>query len=164
MRGTFLRGVERPGPARGGGLVLRRHRLALLVPLGLAAAGLASMAAELRSGSPLVAALFFALSAAVLALGARTELDTWTFDGAHAVRRTFAPGSLRFREVRLRASDIRRVGYVDRGLRSRAWLETRGGDDYALVEGDLSRVKEIAEAWASAARVSASISAGRVLH
>jgi hypothetical protein len=164
MRGTFLREVELAGLAGTRGLLLRRRRVAALVPLGIALAGLAAMAVELRVGRVILAALFCLLSLAVLALGARTELDSWSFDGAHAVRRTFTLSALGFREVRLRAGDIRRVGYLDRGSRSLAWLETKAGEEYALVAGDLPRVKEIAEAWASAARGSVSAPAGRLLH
>lgn len=164
MHGAFLRGIELAGPSGARGLLLRRRRAARLVPVGLALAGFAAMAVELRVGRGALAALFALLSLAVLVLGARAELDSWSFDGVHAVRRTFAPGALGFREVRLRARDIRRVGYVDLGPRSRAWLETRSGEEYALVEGDIAKVQEVAEAWAGAARLSARPPADLHLH
>jgi hypothetical protein len=54
------------------------------------------------------------------------------------------------------AREVRRIAYADAGAASRAWLETRDGEEYALVEGRLPRVREVAEEWAHAMRLSTS--------
>jgi hypothetical protein len=155
MRGAFLRGATLLRAGAGPGLALRRGRAAWTVPAALTFAGLAAALIELVAGRVATFALLVVLSAAIGLLALRADLDRWSFDGAQAVRRTFELRRFGFREVRVPASDIRRVGYLEAGSRSRAWLETRAGEEHALVEGDLAAVKRIAEAWASAARLAA---------
>jgi hypothetical protein len=155
MRGAFLRGATLLRAEAGQGFALRRGRAAWTVPAALTLAGLSAALIELVAGGVATFALLAALSAAVGLLALRAELDRWSFDGADAVRRTFELRGFGFREVRVPARDIRRVGYLEAGSRSRAWLETRAGEEHALVEGDLAAVKQIAEAWASAARLAA---------
>jgi hypothetical protein len=155
MRGAFLRGAKLLRTGAGPGFALRRGRAAQMVPAALTLAGLLAALIELVSGRAATFALLAALSAAVAVLALRAQLDRWSFDGADAVRRTFALRGFGFREIRIPAREIRRVGYLEAGPRSRAWLETRAGEEHALVEGDLAAVKQIAEAWASAARLAA---------
>ncbi len=75
------------------------------------------------------------------------------------MRRTFALHELRFRELRLAASEISGVQVAfARGV-ARAWIETRAGDQLPLVEGDEREVRQIAE------RLSGSLKeAPRTLH
>ena len=164
MRGAFLRGAKLLRAGAGPGFALRRGGAAQMVPAALTLAGLSAALIELVAGRVATFALLAALSAAVAVLALRAELDRWSFDGTDAVRRTFDLRGFGFREVRIAAREIRRVGYLEAGSRSRAWLETRAGEEHALVEGDLAAVKQIAEAWASAARLAAREAASGLLH
>jgi hypothetical protein len=57
----------------------------------------------------------------------------------------FVLRGLHFRELRLSAKDIRGVQVSFAGGRARAWIEDESGEEYALVEGDETEVRRIAD-------------------
>ena len=97
--------------------------------------------------------LLVLLAAAFMAQLVEAELDSWQFDGEEAVRRTSVLRGLHFRELRLRARDIRGVEVAFGGGRARAWIEDRSGEQYALVEGDEREVRAIADRLVSSLRL-----------
>ena len=140
MRGSFRRDLEL---APGEEFRLRRKPGPRLLSALLALAGLLATAVDLLAGRLWLAAAQLALSVAFVALLVQAELDTWRFEGAEAVRRTFVLRQLRFRVMRVGATQIRTVSVGHDGTRTRAWIETRDGDAYALVEGDKADVARI---------------------
>jgi len=113
---------------------------------------------------PWVAAVQLAMAAAFLLLLLRAELESWRFDGTQLVRRTFSLWRMRFRETRLGARSIRGIGVARAAGRARAWVETRHGDQYALVEGDEQEVERIAEVVRGALQLPAPDAPARTLN
>ena len=142
MRGNFRSDLEL---APGGAFRLRRKRGPRALSVLLALAGLLATAVDIFAVRPWLAAAQLLLSLGFVVLLLQAELDSWRFDGEEAVRRTFVLRALGFRELRVDARQIRRVGVAAADGRARAWIETRGGDEYALVEGDPGEVQRIAE-------------------
>jgi len=163
VRGRFRSDLEL---ARGaaGTVRLKRKRGARLFSLGLSAASLAAAGVDLIARRPWIAAAQLSLALAFAALLAGAELDSWRFDGEQLVRRTFSLRRLRFREVRLGARSIRTIGVARGRGRARAWVETRSGQQYALVEGEESEVDRIAEDMRRALQLAALHPAGSSVH
>ena len=162
MRGTFRRDL-RLETARGGFTLTRRPGPRVLsVSLVLAAAALAVL--DALWGKHWIALAHGVLCLGFLALLLRAELDRWEFDGEAAVRRTFALPRLSFDETRLTAKAIQRIGIEHAGKRARCWIETKGGEQYALVEGEARQVEEIAERLAQAVRFAKARPETRELH
>ncbi len=142
MRGNFRRDLElAPGQA----FRLRRRAGARIFSALLALAAAAWGAFDLWMGYRLVGAATAVLALTFIGQLVQAELDSWRFDGKEAVRRTFVLRSLRFRELRLRARDIRGVQVAFAAGRARAWIEDQIGEEYALVEGEEGEVRAIAD-------------------
>jgi hypothetical protein len=144
VRGSFRRDLTL---ARGEGATFRlqRRRGARLVAWGLTIAAIVVTGVDLFARPPLMAGLQVAMSAALIALQVRAELDGWRFDGSNLVRRRFSLTALGFELLTVRARSIREIGVTTSGRRARAWIETHDGDEYALVEGSAPEVEQIAE-------------------
>lgn len=132
MLGTFRRDVEL---APGDGFRLRRRAGARALSALLALAGAGWGVFDLWSGRPVIGAATLALAAAFVLQLIHAELDTWRFDGRAAVRRG----------VRVKAAQIRGVEVAFASGHAQAWIETRTGEQYALVEGDETQVRRIAD-------------------
>jgi len=143
---------------------LKRKRGARLLSVGLAAASLAAAGIDLLARRPWIAAAQLSLALAFAALLARSELESWRFDGQQLVRRSFSLRGLRVREVRLWARSIRGIGLARDGGRARAWVETRGGRQYALVEGEEAEVERIVEGMRHALQLAALQPSGHAIH
>ena len=159
MRGSFRRDLEL---APGVGFRLRRKLGPRLLSAALALAGLLATLVDLLAGRSWLAAAQLALSVAFIGLLVQAELDSWRFDGAGAVRRTFVLRQLRFRVLRVEAAQIRRVSIEQDGARARAWIETRAGDDYALVEGAEADVARIVERLSASVKLAATPAPSRI--
>jgi hypothetical protein len=142
VRGNFRRDLEL---APESAFRLRRRRGARVFSTLLALAAVGWGAFDLWMGYRVVGAATVLLALAFVVQLLQSELDSWRFDGATAVRRTFVLRGLKFRELRLRARDIRGVEIAFAGGRARAWIEDRSGEQYALVEGDEREVRRIAD-------------------
>jgi hypothetical protein len=165
MQGSFRSDVDLVDDPRIPGAVTLRRRLGgRLVSALLVTVGLGFGFGELLSGRPVVGLLTSVAALWLLALHARAELDQWTFDKTQVVRRSFDLFRLQVREAKVPASEIQRIGIASEGARSRAWLETRTGEQYALVQGDEAGVRRIAEGLARAMALAKAESSGRVLH
>jgi hypothetical protein len=149
VRGSFRRDLELV-PSAFGEFRLRRKRGARLLNVGLALAGLFTTLMDYRTGRTWFAAAQLAMTVAFVALLLRAELDSWRFDGGQAVRRTFRFAALRFEEVRLDAKQIASVAVRRGGARAQAWIETRSGERYALVEGKVAEVDPIVQRLSAA--------------
>jgi hypothetical protein len=152
MRGRFRRDLEL---APGGEFRLRRRRGPRLLSAALAFAGVLATAVDVFAFRPWLAAAQLVLSLAFVLLLLLAELDSWSFEGEQAVRRMFDLRALGFREYRVAAKQIRRVSVAAEDGRARAWIETRGGDEYALVEGDEREVLRIVERLQASVRLAA---------
>jgi hypothetical protein len=163
VQGSYRNDLELAGRAPGP-LRLRRKLGARVVSIGLAAAALAAGAFDLFARRPGIALAQLLLAVAFAALVARAELDSWRFDGEDLVRRTFSLRQLRFREVRLRARSIAGIGIARAQGSARAWVETRSGQRYALVEGEAGEVERIADGLRRAVHLAAIQPGNRTLH
>ncbi len=160
VKGTFRRDADLVGgPA---GLRLRRRLGPRLLSAALVAAAALLTLYDARVGRPLLAAVHAVFGLGFLALLIRAELDRFSFDGHSAVRRWVTLSGVS--EARLYAKVITRIAVQRAGKKkARAWIETKSGEQYALVEGDAARVEAMAEKLAQAIRLAASESGG-VLH
>lgn len=149
MRGRFRRDLELV-PSELGEFRLRRKRGARLLNLALALAGLLTTLLDYRTGRYGFAAAQLAMTVAFVALLLRAELDSWRFDGGQAVRRTFHFGALRFEEIRLEAKQIAGIAVYRGGVLAQAWIETKSGEKYALVEGKQAEVDRIVQRLSTA--------------
>ncbi|MFL5249938.1 MAG: hypothetical protein ACJ783_22110 [Myxococcales bacterium] len=144
MRGTFRRDLTL-ATGEGASFRLRRRWGARVLSWALVAAAFFATALDLLARRPLVAAIQLTMGIVFLVVQIRAELDGWRFDGSNLVRRRFSLSALGFEELRLKARTIREVGVTTSGRRSRAWIETRSGEEYALVEGSTAEVERIAD-------------------
>ncbi|MGZ6123611.1 MAG: hypothetical protein ACXWLR_01550 [Myxococcales bacterium] len=132
MRGTFRRDLTlAPGP--GFRLVRRRSARSLSLLLVLAAAGWGAY--DLWAGHRAIGLATAVLAVAFVVQLAQGELAGWRFQGAE----------LRSGRLRVPAGRIEGVQVAFEGRRARAWIETRGGEQVALVEGEEGEVRRIAE-------------------
>jgi hypothetical protein len=131
VRGTFRRDLTlAPGP----GFRLVRRRSARILSLLLALASIGWGAFDLWAGYRVVGLATAALAVAFVVQLAQGELAGWRFEGAE----------LRSRRLRVPAEHIEGVYTSFSGKRARAWVETRAGDQVALVEGPEGEVRRIA--------------------
>ena len=161
MQGTFRRDLEllegRPPTFR-----LRRRRGARLLSWGLATAAIAATVLDLMAQRPFIAAVQLTLAVVFIGVLVRAELDSWLFDGRQLVHRSFT--GFGFREVRLRARSIRDVGVARKKGRAQAWIETDGGEQYALVEGGEAEVERIVEGVRRSVQLAAAEPPTRSVH
>jgi hypothetical protein len=136
VRGTFRRDLTL-ATGEGASFRLRRRWGARVLSWALVAAAFFATALDLLARRP--------MGIVFLVVQIRAELDGWRFDGSNLVRRRFSLSALGFEELRLKARTIREVGVTTSGRRSRAWIETRSGEEYALVEGSTAEVERIAD-------------------
>ena len=142
MRGTFRRDLAlAPGP--GFRLVRRRSARLLSALLAVAAAGWGAY--DLWAGSRIIGLATACLAAAFLAQFVQGELAGWRFEGTE----------LRSRRLRVSAKDVESVHVSFLGGRGRVWVETRGGKELALVEGEERDVRRIADRLSDAIRLAA---------
>ena len=142
----FRRDLElAPGPQ----FRLRRR----LWPRLLSAAGVLGGAGlgifDIAVGYRLAGGAMLALAIAFVVQLVQAEIDSWRFDGEAAVRRRLVISRLAVRELRLRASEIAGVPIELAGSHARAWIETREGEQYPLVEGGEAEVRRIADRLAA---------------
>jgi len=151
MKGAFRRDLTlAPGP----GFRLRRRLVARVFSVLLALAALGWGAFDLLAGFWLVGGATLALAVAFVVQLAQAELAGWRFDGVE----------LRSRRVRLPAGGIEGVRVVLENGRARAWVETREGEQVALVEGDEEEVRRIAERLSGALRLASLQPPRQALH
>jgi hypothetical protein len=161
VRGNFRRDLEL---APGAAFRLRRRSGARIFSALLALAAVGWGAFDLWMGFRIVGAATIVLAIAFVAQLLQAELDSWRFEGSEAVRRTFVLRGLKFRELRLRARDIRGVEIAFAGERARAWIEDRSGEQYALVEGEEREVRRIADKLLSSLQLAKKESRSGLLH
>jgi hypothetical protein len=150
MRGTFRRDLRlAPGPE----FRLTRRVSARVLSVVLAITAIGWGAFDLWAGHRVVGAATAALAVAFVIQLVQAELATWRFDG----------GELRSARLRVRASEIEGVHVAFSGGRARAWVETRDGEQVALVEGEERDVRRIADQLSGVVRL-ASSSPPSVLH
>jgi len=138
-----------PGP----GFRLRRRTGARLLSALLAVAALGWGAFDLLTGFRVVGGATLALALAFVAQLVQGELASWRFDGVE----------LRSRRLRLPARQIQGVHLAfDKG-RARAWVETRNGEQVALVEGEENEVRRIADRLSGSLKL-ASMQSQQTLH
>jgi hypothetical protein len=132
MRGAFRRDLQlAPGPE----FRLTRRRSARLFSALLAIAAAGWGIYDLRTGHRLVGIATAVLAVAFVVQLVQAELAGWRFEGAE----------LRSYRLRLPAGQIEGVHVAFFGKTARAWIETRDGEQVALVEGDEQEVRRIAE-------------------
>ena len=90
---------------------------------------------DLWAGYRVVGAATALLAIAFVVQFVQLERAGWRFDGA----------VLRSRSVRVPVRDIEGVHMAFSGRTARAWIETRHGEQVALVEGDEREVRRIAD-------------------
>jgi hypothetical protein len=140
VRGAFRRDLTlAPGP----GFRLKRRFAARLFSALLAVAALGWGAFDVLAGFRLVGGITLALAVAFVVQLVQAERDSWRFDGAE----------LRSRRLRVSAAQIEGVHLSFEGRRARAWVETRGGEPVALVEGDEEEVRRIADRLSGALKL-----------
>lgn len=142
MRGTFRRDLTL---ARGPGFRLVRRRSARVLSVLLAVSAVGWGAYDLWAGHRVVGLATAALAVAFVVQLAQGELAGWRFEGAE----------LRSRRLRVPADQIEGVHLSSARGRARAWIETRGGDQVALVEGEEGEVRGIAERLSGTLRFAA---------
>jgi hypothetical protein len=143
VRGTFRRDLTlAPGPE----FRLTRRVSARIVSVLLALAAIGWGAFDLWAGYRLVGAATAALAVAFVVQLVQAELATWRFEGAE----------LRSARLRVPAAEIEGVHVAFSGGRARAWVETRDGDQVALVEGAEPEVTRIAEQLSGVVRLATS--------
>jgi hypothetical protein len=111
---------------------------------------------------PFIAAVQLTLAVVFIGVLVRAELDSWLFDGRQLVHRSFT--GFGFREVCLRARSIRDVGVARKKGRAQAWIETDGGEQYALVEGGEAEVERIVEGVRRSVQLAAAEPPTRSVH
>ncbi len=142
MRGTFRRDLAlAPGPA----FRLRRRISARIASALLAVAAVGWGAYDLWSGHRIIGLATAALAVAFVLQLVQAELSGWRLEGTE----------LRSRRFRLPAKDIEGVYVAFEGRRARAWVETREGEQVALVEGDEREVRRIADRLSGTIRLAA---------
>ena len=132
MHGTFRRDLEL---APGAGFRLTRRRSARLFSALLAVAATGWGVFDLFIGHQVVGIATAVLAVAFVVQLVQAELSGWRFEGAE----------LRSHSLRLPAREIEGVHVAFSGKTARAWIETRGGEQVALVEGDEQDVRRIAD-------------------
>lgn len=149
MKATFRRDADLVSE-RTGLLRLRRRTMPRVLSIALVAAAVAIAVVDALLGRRWLAALHGLLALGFVWLLVRAEIDRFWFDGHDAVRRW-----LSFRgvaEERLVPASITRVGVARSGSRARCWIETKAGDEVALLEGDAEVVEAAADTLARAIR------------
>ncbi len=132
MRGRFRRDLAlAPGPD----FRLRRRPSARVSSLLLALAAIAWGAFDLWAGHRLVGAATAVLAVAFIVQFVQAEQAGWRFEGTE----------LRSRKLRLPARDIEGVHLAFSDGWARAWVETRTGEQLALLEGEEEEVRRIAD-------------------
>jgi|GEM_PF-3135612 len=162
MRGNFRHDLELVPGSRA--FKLRRRLGPRLVSLALMLAGFGATAVDLAAHRPLVATLQLALSVAFLGLLLRAELDSWRFEGDAAIRRTFSLRRLQFVTLRLEARQVRHVAVEQAARFARAFIVAKNGEEYALVEGDDARVRQIAESFTASVRLARAEPPSKTVH
>jgi hypothetical protein len=119
-----------PGPE----FRLRRRLSARLFSLLLAVTAIAWGAFDLWAGHRLVGVATAVLAIAFVVQLVQAEQAGWGFEGTE----------LRSRTLRLPARDIEGVHLTVSGRSARAWVETRDGEQVALLEGEEQEVRRIA--------------------
>lgn len=133
MRGVFRKDLEL---VPGAGFRLRRRGSARVFSGLLALAALGWGAYDLAAGLHVVGVATLALAAAFVVQLVQAELHAWRFEG-DSLR------SHRFRVEARRIEGVRLGGF--KAGRARAWVETREGEELALVEGEEEEVRRIAD-------------------
>ena len=132
MRGRFRRDLAlAPGPD----FRLRRRPSARVSSLLLALAAIAWGAFDLWAGHRLVGAATAVLAVAFIVQFVQAEQAGWRFEGTE----------LRSQKLRLPAQDIQGVHLALSDGWARAWVETRNGEQVALLEGEEQEVRRIAD-------------------
>ena len=132
MRGTFRRDLAlAPGPD----FRLRRRPSARLSSVLLALAAIAWGGFDLWAGHRLVGAATAVLAVAFIVQFVQAEQAGWRFDGSE----------LRSRNLRLRAQDIEGIHLAFSDGWARAWVQTRTGEQVALLEGEEQEVRRVAD-------------------
>lgn len=132
MRGSFRKDLTlAPGPE----FRLTRRLSARIFSALLAAAAVGWGIFDLWVGHRVIGIATAALAVAFIVQLVQAELAGWRFEGAE----------LRSRRLRLPAGEIEGVHVAFSGKTARAWIETRDGDQVALVEGDEQEVRRIAD-------------------
>jgi len=90
---------------------------------------------DLWAGHRLVGAATGVLAVAFVIQFVQAEQAGWRFEGTE----------LRSRNLRLRARDIEGVHLAVSGRSARVWVETRDGEQVALLEGEEQEVRKIAD-------------------
>jgi hypothetical protein len=132
VQGTFRKDLELSADP-GFTLTRRRSARALSVLLVVAAVGWGIF--DLRSGHRVVGLATVALAVAFVVQLVQAERSGWRFEGSE----------LRSHRFRLPAREIEGVHVGFSGKTARAWIETRNGEQVALVEGGEREVRRIAD-------------------
>jgi len=132
VRGTFRNDLTL---ASGPEFRLTRRVSARVFSAMLAVAAVGWGVFDLWAGYRLVGAATALLAIAFVIQLVQLERAGWRFDGT----------VLRSRSVRVPARDIEGVHIAFSGRTTRAWIETRQGEQVALVEGDEREVRRIAD-------------------
>ena len=132
MRGTFRKDLTL---ASGPEFRLTRRVSARVFSALLALAAVGWGVFDIWAGYRVVGAATALLAIAFVVQFVQLERAGWRFDGA----------VLRSRSVRVPVGDIEGVHMAFSGRTARAWIETRHGEQVALVEGDEREVRRIAD-------------------
>jgi len=132
MHGTFRKDLQlSPGPE----FKLARRRSARVLSTLLALAAIGWGIFDLRTGHGWVGIATLALAIAFVVQLVQAERSGWRFDGSE----------LRSHNFRLPAREIKGVHVAFSGKTARAFVETRAGEQVALVEGEELEVRRIAD-------------------
>ena len=132
MRGTFRKDLTL---ASGPEFRLTRRASARVFSALLALVAVGWGVFDIWAGYRVVGAATALLAIAFVVQFVQLERAGWRFDGA----------VLRSRSVRVPVRDIEGVHMAFSGRTARAWIETRHGEQVALVEGDEREVRRIAD-------------------